>query len=63
VLADYVGWDKLAPDGSWGRYDPEADAGVATAEVGRVLLETFVSRQAERLKEHLAGACRLKGIA
>jgi creatinine amidohydrolase len=63
VFADYVGWDKLAPDGSWGRYDPEADAGVATAEVGRVLLETFVSRQAERLKEHLAGACRLKGIA
>lgn len=55
-FADYVTWDRLAPDGSWGRYDPEADVEVATAEAERVLLETFVSRQGERLKDHLAGA-------
>jgi len=61
--ADYVGWDRLAPDGSWGRYDPEEDGGLANAEAGRALLETFVFRQGQRLKEHLAGACRLKGIA
>lgn len=62
-FADYAGWERLAPDGSWGRYDPDADAGVATAEAGRTLLEAFVALQGERLKEHLAGACRLKGIA
>ena len=51
-----------SPDRSWGRYEPEADAAVATAEAGRVLLEHFVMEQGARLKEHLREACRIKGI-
>jgi creatinine amidohydrolase len=42
AFADYVGWERFAPDGSWGRYEPKADSEVATAEAGRVLLEYFV---------------------
>jgi hypothetical protein len=45
-----------------GRYEPEADASVATAEAGRVLLEHFVMEQGARLKEHLREACHIKGI-
>jgi creatinine amidohydrolase len=62
AFADYVGWERFAPDGSWGRYEPEADDAVATAEVGRILLEHFVKEQGGRLKEHLEEACRLKSI-
>jgi creatinine amidohydrolase len=62
AYADYVGWERIAPDGSWGSYDPAEDAGVATAEAGRTLLEHFVQEQGERLKEHLKEACHLKGI-
>jgi len=58
---DYVTWDKIAPNGSWGEYTG-ADAAVVTAEAGRRLLEYFVERQARRLKDHLAEACRVKGI-
>ena len=61
-FADYVGWEKIAPDGSWGRYEPETDAAVATADAGRVLLEHFVKAQGARLREHLREACRIKGI-
>ena len=60
--ADHVGWERIAPDGSWGRYEPAEDAGVATAEAGRRLLERFVREQGSRLEEHLEEACRLKGI-
>jgi creatinine amidohydrolase len=60
--ADYVGWERIVPDGSWGRYDPAEDDEVATSEAGRVLLETFAKEQGARLKEHLAEACRIKGI-
>ena len=60
--ADYVGWEKITPDGSWGRYDPAEDAGTATAEAGRKLLERFVAEQGVRLREHLKEACRIKGI-
>jgi creatinine amidohydrolase/Fe(II)-dependent formamide hydrolase-like protein len=60
--ADYVGWERIVPDGSWGRYDPAEDAEVATAEAGRMLLETFVEKQGARLEEHLVEACRIKGI-
>ena len=62
ALADYVGWEKIVPDGSWGRYEPAADSTVATAEAGRVLLERFVEEQGARLREHLQEACRMKGI-
>jgi creatinine amidohydrolase/Fe(II)-dependent formamide hydrolase-like protein len=62
AFADYVGWEKFAPDGSWGRYEPKADDAVATAEVGKILLEHFVKEQGARLKEHLEEACRLKII-
>jgi creatinine amidohydrolase len=62
AYADYVGWEKITPDGSWGRCDPTSDAEVATAEAGRTLLDHFVNRQGERLKEHLEEACRIKGI-
>jgi creatinine amidohydrolase len=37
AYADYVGWEKIAPDGSWGSYDPVADEEVATAEAGRTI--------------------------
>src|SRR3712207_8648315 len=33
--ADYVGWERIVPDGSWGRYDPAEDAGTATSDAGR----------------------------
>jgi len=59
---DYVTWDRITSDGSWGRYTSD-DAPVATAEAGRAILTTFVQRQGEHLKGHLAEACRLKGIA
>lgn len=58
---DYMTWDKLTPDGSWGAY-AESDAEVATAEAGRALLEYFVTKQGAWLEEHLAGACERKGI-
>ncbi len=58
---DYMTWDKIAPDGSWGEYT-ESDAAVATAEAGRALLEYFVTHQGKWLEEHLAGACERKGI-
>jgi creatinine amidohydrolase/Fe(II)-dependent formamide hydrolase-like protein len=60
--ADYVGWERIVPDGSWGRYEPAEDAGVATAEAGRKLLERFVAEQGARLREHLKVACRVKSI-
>ena len=61
TLMDYVGWEKLTPDGSWGRYD-EKDEAVATAEAGRTLLEHFTRAQSEYLKRHLSEAARLKGV-
>jgi len=42
AYADYVVWERITPDGSWGRYDPATDKGLATAEAGRTLLEYFV---------------------
>ena len=62
AYADYVGWEKIAPDGSWGSYNPAADKEVATAEAGCTILEYFVTEQGERLKKHLEEACRIKGI-
>jgi hypothetical protein len=59
---DYVGWERIVPDGSWGRYDPTMDEGLATAEAGRTLLEYFVKEQGTQLMEHLQQACRVKGI-
>ena len=58
---DYVTWDKLAPDGSWGKFS-ESDAGVATAAAGRALLEYFVTHQGEWLMDHVAEACKRKGV-
>lgn len=58
---DYVGWEKLTPDGSWGRYE-EADREVATAEAGRLLLEHFIQAQSSYLKRHFAEAVQLKGL-
>jgi creatinine amidohydrolase len=60
--ADYVGWERIALDDSWGRYDPAEDAEAVTAEAGRKLLECFVAEQGVRLREHLKEACRIKGI-
>jgi creatinine amidohydrolase/Fe(II)-dependent formamide hydrolase-like protein len=62
AYADYVGWESITPDGSWGVYDPATDEGTATGEAGRALLEHFVEEQGQRLKEHLKEACRIKGI-
>jgi creatinine amidohydrolase len=59
---DYVTWDKITPDGSWGRFTSE-EADVATAEAGRQLLTSFVRRQGAHLQKHLEEACRIKGIA
>ena len=58
---DYVTWDKITPDGSWGAFT-ESDAEVATAEAGRTLLEYFVEHQGKWLAQHLRGACARKGI-
>ncbi|MDE2815548.1 MAG: creatininase family protein [Chloroflexota bacterium] len=58
---DYMTWEKIAPDGSWGAY-AESDAEVATAEAGRALLEYFIAHQGTWLAEHLTGACKRKGI-
>ena len=58
---DYVTWDKITPDGSWGAFT-ESDAEVATAEAGRTLLEYFVEHQGKWLARHLRGACARKGI-
>jgi creatinine amidohydrolase len=57
----YVTWDKITPDGSWGRYTAD-DQNIATAETGRMLLEYFTSHHAPQLKEHFEAACQLKGI-
>ena len=62
AYVDYAGWERITPDGSWGRYDPVADEGVATAEAGRKLLEYFATEQGKRLDKHLEEACRIKGI-
>ncbi len=58
---DYLTWDKITLDGSWGAYT-ENEAEVATAEAGRALLEYFVTEQGKWLAEHLRGACERKGI-
>lgn len=58
---DYMTWDKITPDGSWGAY-AESDTAVATAEAGRALLEYFVTNQGTWLEEHLLSACERKGI-
>lgn len=58
---DYMSWEKLAPDGSWGAY-AESDADIATAEAGKALLDYFVTHQGAWLAKHLMGACKLKGI-
>jgi creatinine amidohydrolase len=58
----YVTWDKITPDGSWGKFS-RVDAPRATAEAGKQLLEYFVAHHGPQLKEHFAQACRLKGIA
>lgn len=58
---DYMTWDKIAPDGSWGAFT-ESDAAVATADAGRMLLEYFVAHQGTWLAGHLVGACERKGI-
>lgn len=58
----YVTWDKITPDGSWGKY-AATDASRATAEAGGQLLEYFVAHHGPQLKEHFARACRLKGIS
>lgn len=58
---DYMAWDKITADGSWGEY-AENDAAVATAEAGRALLEYFVTHQGEWLERHLVAACERKGI-
>ena len=57
----YVTWDRITPDGSWGQYT-EADAGVATAEAGRILLEYFVEHYTPLLVKHMEEACHIKGI-
>lgn len=59
--ADYVTWDRITTDGSWGKYS-SADALIATADAGRRLLEHFVRVQGLRLKTRLAEAARLKRI-
>jgi creatinine amidohydrolase len=61
AFADYTTWDRITPDGSWGRYT-STDAAKATAEAGQQMLEYFVEHQGGRLKEHLDEACRIKGI-
>lgn len=58
---DYMSWNKITPDGSWGEYT-ESDATIATAEAGRALLEYFVAKQGTWLAAHLVGACKRKGI-
>jgi creatinine amidohydrolase len=60
--ADYVTWDRITADGSWGHYAAD-DAALATAEAGRILLEHFVAHHGSQLKQHLEKACQLKGIA
>ncbi|MEN8173038.1 MAG: creatininase family protein [Chloroflexota bacterium] len=57
----YVTWDKITPDGSWGRYS-EVDQGAATAEAGRKLLAYFTEHHVPQLKAHFEAACKLKGI-
>jgi creatinine amidohydrolase len=59
---DYCPWDRITPDGSWGRYAAQ-DAAIATAAAGRTVLEYFVEHQGRWLKSHLEEACRFKGIA
>lgn len=58
---DYGVWHKIAKDGSWGVLC-ENESQNDFREKGRILLETFVDLQGKYLKEHLAEACRLKGI-
>ena len=58
---DYMTWEKIAPDGSWGAY-AESDTEVATAEAGCALLAYFVEHQGKWLAAHLVGACKRKGI-
>jgi creatinine amidohydrolase len=58
---DYCTWDRITPDGSWGRYS-DSDRDVATADAGRSILEYFVREQGAALIRQLHEASRLKGI-
>lgn len=58
---DYGVWHRIARDGCWGRVDEGEDADDLRRK-GKTILETFVSLQGEYLSQHLAEACRLKGI-
>ena len=58
---DYMGWERITPDGSWGRF--VRDAAMTQEELterGRLLWTTFVAKQGETLKKHFEEACRLK---
>lgn len=58
---DYMGWERLTPDGSWGRFERGATISKESlAERGKLFWETFIQRQSEVLKEHLAQAYHLK---
>jgi creatinine amidohydrolase len=58
-LAPYGRWEKLLPDGAWGRLTAE-DAALDLAGMGRIYWETFVAAQFDELREHLLLAARLE---
>lgn len=58
---DYMGWERITPNGSWGRFVRDATmTREELAERGKLLWTTFVTRQGEALKKHFEEACRLK---
>jgi creatinine amidohydrolase len=58
---DYMSWEHLTSDGSWGRFEQDSTTTKEElAERGRLFWETFVQKQSEVLKYHLAEAYHLK---
>ncbi len=61
-FAAYGMWEKIAPDGAWGRFTA-ADTALDLAGMGRTYWETFAAAQAEEVAEHLRKAAELKGLS
>ena len=58
---DYMGWECLTLDGSWGHFERDATISKeALAKRDKLFWETLIQRQSEVLKEHLVRAYHLK---
>lgn len=58
---DYVGWEKITKDGSWGRFElTDEMTPEELQDRGRILWTAFLEKQGKVLKKHLEESYKLK---